>query len=123
MLSQKVRRWVKAMSPEDKAELLSLLNMQDKDDDARGAVLVGRMSSVIGYALPLKGRKDCDVWARAMVAYQLIEEGFSTTYAGKAIGRDHATAIFLHNKVRDALRYPHMYADIIPIWNEFKRTI
>lgn len=110
------------MSPEDKEELLVLLNTQG-DDETRGAELVGKMSSVIGYTLPMKGRKDCDVWERAMVAYQLIEEGFSTTYAGRAIGKDHSTAIFLHNKMKDALRYPHMYADIIPMWNKFKNMM
>lgn len=78
------------------------------------------ISGVTGRPWNLKSRRTEDVWARTMVAYQLAKEGMPVGGIGKALGKNHATAIFMRRKMRDALDYPWAYRDIMSVWDKFQ---
>lgn len=92
-------------------------------NSTRGEVLLGYMAEILGEPIPHKSREPKFVWARAMVAYQLTKEGISTGEAGRMIGKDHSTIIFLRDKMQDALEYAYIFPDIIEIWKQFQKKI
>lgn len=89
----------------------------------RGQILLDCMGEILGEPVPVKSRESRFVWARAMVAYQLTEEGITTNEAGRMMGKDHTTIMYLRNRMKDALAFPSMYQDIMPIWEQFKNKI
>ena len=68
-------------------------------------------------------RNPLDVWARTMVAYQMILEGYTCSEVGRQLMKDHSTITHLKKKMMDALSVPMAYQDIIPIWNEFQKRV
>lgn len=89
----------------------------------RGQILLDLMGEILGEPIPAKSRETRFVWARAMVAYQLMGEGFSTIEAGRMIGKDHSTIIHLRGNMIDALQYPTMYRDVVDIWKQFQNRL
>lgn len=89
----------------------------------RGDILLEMMGEILGEPVDLKSRDARFVWARTMVTYQLLQEGFSTTEAGRMIGKDHSTVINMRMRMQDALDLPQAYKDIINIWKQFKEKI
>lgn len=89
----------------------------------RGDILLEMMGEILGEPVDLKSRDARFVWARTMVTYQLLQEGFSTTEAGRMIGKDHSTVINMRMRMQDALDLPQAYKDIINIWNQFQNKI
>lgn len=89
----------------------------------RGAVLLGYMRSILGREIPVNSRLSEFVWARTMVAYQLTTEGYSSNEIARMIHKDHATILYMRNKMQDALHYPNAYKDIIDIWMQFQNKI
>ena len=63
------------------------------------------------------------VWARSILAYQLVKEGMTASEAGRFLGKDHATIIYMRRRVEDALMYPKQYTDVIYIWKKFQNKI
>lgn len=92
-------------------------------DLSRGGVLLGYMTEILGEPIPVKSRESRHVWARAMVVYQLTEEGFTTGETGGMVGKNHSTITHLKHKMRDALDYPFAYRDIIHIWKQFQNRL
>jgi len=90
---------------------------------SRGEILLEMMGEILGEPVDLKSREARFVWARTMVTYQLLQEGFSTTEAGRMIGKDHSTAINMRRRMQDALDLPQAYKDIIDIWKQFQNKI
>ena len=90
---------------------------------SRGEILLEMMGEILGEPVDLKSRDARFVWARTMVTYQLLQEGFSTTEAGRMIGKDHSTAINMRRRMQDALDLPQAYKDIIDIWKQFQNKI
>lgn len=90
---------------------------------SRGDILLEMMGEILGEPVDLKSRDARFVWARTMVTYQLLQEGFSTTEAGRMIGKDHSTVINMRRRMQDALSLPQAYRDIVEIWNEFQKRI
>lgn len=90
---------------------------------ARCELLWGYMEEILGEAIPKKNREPRYVWARAMVANQLIQEGFTTTEIGRLFGKTHSSICHLKDKMEDALRYPQYFKDIIPLWEQFQKRI
>lgn len=89
----------------------------------RGQILMGYMAEILGEPIPAKSRETGFVWARAMVAYQLIREGFTTIETGRMVGKNYSTIIHLKNKMQDALDYAYAYQDVINIWKHFQNRI
>ena len=89
----------------------------------RGRTLLQVMGQVIGEPVDLESRHARFAWARAMVAYQLTQEGFSTSEVGEQIGRDHATVSYHNSKMRFILDHPYAYKDIVDIWKQFQNRL
>lgn len=89
----------------------------------RGDILLEMMGEILGEPVDLKSRDARFVWARTMVTYQLLQEGFSITEAGRMIGKDHSTVINMRMRMQDALDLPQAYKDIINIWKQFQNKI
>lgn len=89
----------------------------------RGEALLSAMGKAIGEPVNLNTRRPLHAWAKAMVAYQLLEEGYTTKDAALQIGKDHSTLSYMRNKMRFALDHPYAYEDVIYIWKRFKKQI
>ena len=63
------------------------------------------------------------VWARTMVAYQMVKEGYTSTEIGHQMMKDHSSVTHMKNKMQDALDLPQAYRDILETWNEFQKRI
>lgn len=90
----------------------------------RCSILLGEMAKVIGVKyISQVSRIPSHVWARTMVSYQMIKEGYSTGEIGHQMMKDHATILYMKRKMQDALDVPSAYRDIIDIWNKFQKRI
>ena len=91
----------------------------------RCSILLGEMAKAMGWEqpIPYESRESLHVWARAMVAFQMCKEGYSTTEVGRQMMKDHSTIIYLRNKMQDVFELPQMYGDILEIWNRFQKQI
>ena len=85
--------------------------------------LLEKMGEVIGEQVDLTSRESRFVWARTMVAYQLTEECYSLSDAGRALGKNHSTILWARRKMKDAFALPYAYSDIIQMWNQFQDKI
>ena len=94
-----------------------------KTDANRGTVLLDAMADVLGEPVDMYSRRAKFVWARAMVGYQLTQEGFSTAEAGEQIEKEHSTISYLNSKMRFVLEHPYAYEDIIDIWKQFQTRL
>lgn len=81
------------------------------------------MESVTGYPLDLHTRRRESTMERAMVAYQLISEGFSTTEVGRCLQRDHSTVIHYRNMIEDMMVYARLTPNEFTTWLKFKNAI
>lgn len=89
----------------------------------RGDYLLQVMGDILGEPVEIESRKARFVWARAMVAYQLTLEGYSTKDAGEQIGKDHASISHHNAKMRFVLEHPYAYPDIVDIWKQFQNKV
>ena len=115
-----------SLSLDDKK--LLVMKLQDaihgKDNCTRGVELLDIYAEVTGRRPSLFSRDRMDVWAKTMVAYQLLQEGYSLESASRQLYRkDHSSVIHYRQKMQDALDVPQAYQDILPIWNEFQKRI
>lgn len=94
-----------------------------RHDPDRFGVLLGYMERIVGFPIQDKSRESSHAWARAMVASQLIDEGFSTVEIGRMMGKDHSTVSYMRKKMRDALAYECAYKDIVGVWKQFQKMI
>ena len=114
-----------ALSLEEKKQLIARLTANVNGCDyGHAADLLDIYSDVTGRKVNLFCRDQEDVWGKAMVAYQLLQEGFSLAAVSRMLYRkDHSTVIRYRQKMEDALAVPSAYRDIIEIWNNFKARI
>ena len=90
----------------------------------RCSILMGEMADILGVKyISYVSRIPCHVWARTMVAYQMIREGYTITEIGHQMCKNHATIHHLKIKMRDALSMPKAYRDIMPYWEEFQKRL
>lgn len=114
-----------ALDLEDKKHLIARLTANVNGCDySHAADLLDIYKEVTGRKVNLFCRDQQDVWGKAMVAYQLLQEGFSLSAVSRMLCRkDHSTIIRYRQKMEDALAVPSAYRDIIEIWNNFKARI
>lgn len=68
-------------------------------------------------------RRPTVVWARNIVAWQMIEDGFTTTSIGKRLGIDHSTVSHCKSAVKEMLEYPRYYKRELGVFRKFRKTI
>lgn len=111
-----------ALQPEEQKMLIARLTANVKGIDyGHAADLLDIYQEVTGRKINLFCRDQEDVWGKAMVAYQLLQEGFTLSAVSRMLCRkEHSTIIRYRQKMEDALAVPSAYRDIIEIWNNFK---
>ena len=115
----------------DKVELLRILKrvvrkekFEGKEVAKRAKVLMGCLQESLGWnGINTKSREVHLVWARTMLATQLIDEGYHPAEIGEALGKTHAAVYHYKDKMRDVFDLPEAYRDIIEQWNKFQSTI
>lgn len=81
------------------------------------------MNGIVGFDIKKRRRLREMVWARNMLFYQLVLDGFSLTRVGKFMGYDHATVYHGKEQVRNMLRFPVMFPDEMAVWQKFQELI
>lgn len=89
----------------------------------RGQELIDMVCDIIGIDSIPDNRESMSVLARSLVAYQMYLEGFTTTYIGKIINRDHSTITALKKRVINMFEMPNFYPQEMVVWKEFKTRI
>lgn len=90
----------------------------------RCSILLREVASVMCVpCIPIERRDPDFVWARAIVAYQMCREGYTTIEIGRQMMKEHSTIIHLRDKMQDVFVMPFAYRDIIETWNEFQKRI
>lgn len=121
-MNEELIRQCLALPPEEQKMLIAWLTANVKGIDyGHAADLLDIYQEVTGRKINLFCRDQEDVWGKAMVAYQMLEEGFSLSAVSRMLYRkEHSTIIRYRQKMQDALAVPSAYRDIIEIWNNFK---
>lgn len=128
-MTPQLKRRITRMSLEEKQVLLEFVNKSIGREERktlsakRCAFLIGKMGEIYGRDVDFISRNADDVWARTMVAYQMVTEGFTTMEIGDQLMKDHSTITHLCKKMSDALDLPKMYIDIIETWLKFQKLI
>lgn len=91
-------------------------------DEGRGDELMNLMKEIVG-PIPRNSRDRLYVNARMIVAWQLRKEGYSLSYVGVAVKRDHSTVVHMTKKMQDIVEFPNAYADVIDIWKQFRNKM
>ena len=91
----------------------------------RCSILLGEMQTAMGWQqpIPYESRESLLVWARAMVAYQMLREGYATVEAGRQMMKDHSTICHLRSKMQDVFYMPQAYEDILEMGDKFQIQI
>ena len=112
---------------EERVSLISILQASLRrhphGNGNRAGELLDIIGDIYGCDIPLRSRKAEYVWARAMVVYQLRQEGFTLMEIGRMMGMHHSSVFHLEGKMKDALMYSFAYRDVIDIWKQFQNRI
>ena len=129
-MSNDLKEAVERLTLKDKVELREYLSdMIESSRKVRSplrcSVLLGEMAKAMGWEqpIPYESRESLHVWARAMVAYQMLREGYSTVEVGHQMMKDHSTICHLRSKMQDVFDMPQAYEDILEMWDKFQNQI
>lgn len=126
-MNAELKRRIARLSLEQKVELRDYITEQidtsPLHNRGRFTYLLHKMEAVLGKNVRIVSRIPDDVWARTMIAYEMILEGYTYAEVGRQMEKDHSTVMHLKKKMEDAISLPRMYGDILPIWYTFKSTI
>ncbi len=111
-----------ALSLDEKKQLITRLTANVNGCDyGHAADLLDIYRDVTGRKVNLFSRDQEDVWGKAMVGYQLLQEGYTLQAVTRMLYRkDHSVIIRYRRKMEDVFAVPEAYRDIIEIWNNFK---
>ena len=129
-MNEKLKLMCEDLSLQDMVELREYLSdiisckSRIEKTTLRCNFLMGEMTDIMGERyISYASRISSHVWARTMVAYQMIKEGYSTLEIGRQMMKDHSTIIHLRNKMQDVFALPQLYGDVLEMWNKFKNQI
>ena len=125
-MSEELVRQCLSLSLDEKKQLLARVkaSIDGREDCTRAVDLLDIYSAITGRRVNLFSRDQGDVWARTMVAYRMIQEGYTLESISRQLyKKDHSVIINYKQKMENALAVPDAYRDIMPIWNEFQKRI
>lgn len=80
------------------------------------------IESILGRSLN-ESRCREDVAGRMCIAYQLMQDGYSTSFVGKMVGRDHATILHYRKCMENCKTFPKAYRYECDMWEEFQKML
>lgn len=123
----KLTRECLALSNTEKTRLISTLKesieTNPEDGNCRFAILHKAANEVIDGEILHRIRQRELVLGRTMVAYQLRTEGYTLQAVGRYLAMHHSTVVAMQEKMKDALKYPHIYINEIRLWKEFQEKV
>lgn len=130
-MSDDLKLAVENLTLKDKVELREYLSdminspRRLSQSPLRCSILLGTMAAALGWEhpIPYEGRESHYVWARAMVAYQMSKEGYTTIEIGRQMMKNRTTIIHLLNKMQDVFALPQMYENELEMWYKFQKQI
>ena len=125
-MSEELVRECLSLPLDEKKQLLARVkaSIDGREDCTRAVDLLDMYSAITGRRVNLFSRDQGDVWARTMVAYRMIQEGYTLESISRQLyKKDHSVIINYRQKMENALAVPDAYRDIMPIWNEFQKRI
>ena len=67
-----------------------------------------------------ESRSSANAFIRKMVAHRMMSEGFGSSDIGRAMGKSHATVIYLSKCMNDMLSLPVFYRHEVTLYKEFE---
>ena len=130
-MTEELFNMCRELTMQDKVELRDFLNSSIKVEKGgvgktglRCLKLMQEIAKVMGIQrVSMDSRLSIQVWARTMVAYQMMREGYSNNEIGMQMGKSAPTISHLKDKMRSAMDYPKVYEDVLEIWNNFQKRI
>ena len=129
-MSNDLQLLVDSLPLREKVELREYLSDQIKESRKYGqsplrcSILMGEMAAALGWReIPYHSRESHHVWARTMVAYQMLKEGYRTTEVGRQMEKDHSSVCHMRDKMMDVFALPQAYGDILEMWEKFQKQI
>ena len=90
----------------------------------RCSMLMRELAEIMGVGrIDYFSRETSQAWMRAIVAYQMFREGYKVTEIGDQMMKDHSSVSHMTKKMQDVFDMPHMYRDIVDIWNKFQNRL
>lgn len=83
----------------------------------------GAMFSVSGLDVRVRTRERRVVWARYMVSYRLITDGYSRRSTAKMLGLDRSSMFHAIGMVEEMLKMPKMYPEEYELWEKFTELL
>lgn len=81
------------------------------------------MHDITGVDCTERTRRPDVVWARNIVAWQMTEDGFTTTSIGRRLGLDHSSICYCRDAVKMMLEDPRFYKRELAVFRKFKKEI
>lgn len=81
------------------------------------------MLDITGEDCTQRTRRSSVVWARNIVAWQMTEDGFTTTSIGHRLGLDHSSICYCRDAVKTMLEDPRFYQRELAVFRKFKNAI
>lgn len=90
----------------------------------RSEILLAEFADLIGVDyISCVRRNSIYVWARSMVAYQMMQEGYGIREIAGQMLKAPASVRHMREKMEDAFALPKAYGDILELWNKFQNKI
>lgn len=103
--------------------LLKAIKDMETERVERFPELLRVLEQTMGEPMDFRSRESRYVWGRAFIAYTMRGEGFTNQWIADCMGKDHADVFFLCSKMKEALKHPNMYNDVIPLWDDFIKNL
>lgn len=91
--------------------------------DEAGARYSSVMLRVSGVDVRMRSRLREVVWARNMVCYQLLSDGFTEASVGRFVGLNHSTVHYIKGQVESMLQNPNYFRNEMAVWKKFQEGI
>lgn len=127
MIEPGIEQALRGLSAEDRRHAVEILTgsvgAAPVSAADRFTALTGIIETVTGEPLTLGNRDARMVWRRAIIAYQMANEGFTEAQIGDAMKRDHSTVNYLKHRMADALTVPAAYKDVMHTYRAFLEAV
>lgn len=101
----------------------SIVDTMAQRTPERAARLFSIYQDLTGRRINLKSHDHNDVMGKMMVAYRMLQDGFSGGAIGRQLKKNHSTIIHYRRKMECVFEMPKMYSDVIKIWEMFNDKV
>lgn len=114
----------KRLTESEKRSLVRMLNAQiNTQTTTRSEELLAVMEDVMGEKVDIRSREQRYVWARTIIANQLLSEGYSTTKVGMCLGMDHSSVVHMKKKFPMLFSQPKAFEKEREVFEKFNNII